>query len=77
MKQASKHMIEDSAINAMKKYKELLDADIITKEEFDEKKKELLGIYKKRSAAKCDFILPLTVFYLLFILKPFLCRSDG
>lgn len=45
MKQASKHMIEDSAINAMKKYKELLDADIITKEEFDEKKKELLGIY--------------------------------
>ncbi|WP_271489055.1 SHOCT domain-containing protein [Enterococcus sp. 5H] len=33
-----------SSIDEIKKYKELLDLDIITKEEFDQKKKELLNL---------------------------------
>ena len=33
-----------SAADELKKYKELLDADIITKEEFDLKKKQLMGL---------------------------------
>ena len=33
-----------SAADELKKFKELLDTGIITQEEFDSKKKELLGI---------------------------------
>lgn len=37
-------MQEHSPIEELKKYKELLDSNIITQEEFDAKKKQLLGI---------------------------------
>lgn len=33
-----------NSVDELKKYKELLDADIITQEEFDAKKKQLLGL---------------------------------
>lgn len=33
-----------STADELKKYKELLDADIITQEEFDDKKRQLLGL---------------------------------
>lgn len=33
-----------SSADELKKFKELLDADIISQEEFDEKKKQLLGL---------------------------------
>lgn len=35
---------EDSTIEQLKKYKELLDSGVISQEEFDEKKKQLLGL---------------------------------
>ena len=35
---------EADIVNELKKYKELLDSEIITQEEFDKKKKELLGL---------------------------------
>ena len=41
---SQKTEIDDSSIAAIKKYKELLDSDIITKEEFETKKKELLNL---------------------------------
>lgn len=39
-----KSRIKDTAIEEIKKYKELLDLEIITQEEFDKKKKELLNL---------------------------------
>lgn len=41
---ASKEITYEQKIENVKKLKELLDMDIITKEEFDAKKKELLGL---------------------------------
>ena len=35
---------QDSVVDELKKYKDLLDAEIITQEEFDAKKKQLLGL---------------------------------
>ena len=39
-----KQEVQQSNADELKKYKELLDSDIITQEEFDAKKKQLLGI---------------------------------
>ena len=36
--------VENSTAEQLKKYKELLDMGIITQEEFDAKKKQLLGL---------------------------------
>lgn len=44
-KESCKEEVEEAPnINEIKKYKELLDLDIITQEEFNKKKKELLGL---------------------------------
>lgn len=40
-----------SAADELKKFKELLDSGVITQEEFDAKKKQLLGLNQKRGAA--------------------------
>ena len=39
-----KQEVPKSEADELKKYKELLDSDIITQEEFDAKKKQLLGL---------------------------------
>jgi len=39
-----KQEIPQSNADELKKYKELLDSGIISQEEFDEKKKQLLGL---------------------------------
>jgi predicted Zn-dependent peptidase len=38
------------------KYKELLDKDIITQEEFDAKKKQLLGLYNYNQGAEAPWL---------------------
>ena len=43
-KKAEKKAMSSSDADALSKYKELLDAGAITQEEFDQKKKQLLGI---------------------------------
>ena len=48
-KEAQKNMNQpiasaSSAADEIKKFKELLDSDVITQEEFDAKKKRLLGL---------------------------------
>ena len=39
-----KQEIQPSSADELKKYKELLDSGVITQEEFDAKKKQLLGL---------------------------------
>ncbi|MBQ8427123.1 MAG: SHOCT domain-containing protein [Clostridia bacterium] len=35
---------QTNTVDELKKYKELLDSDVITQEEFDSKKKQILGL---------------------------------
>ena len=42
--EVEKEKTENSSIDQLKQYKELLDDGVITQEEFDAKKKQLLGL---------------------------------